>query len=676
MKMPFLATSESCKSPLSTTSGCTSSEDESNCESSSVILKSTRRGRWGGPCINKAVPSLPKAASISITTTSSSRRSLSPENLRSKSIRSASTASVGSETESEDDTCSEVTPSTSGFSENASDTEYNISDHESYLGSNRKLPSPGCSFSVSLLLQIRAALFAVHGPQWGFPGFGALKSQSCPKEEGEVTGSCPTSGKTSRTRPPIQESPSFTTSPTAWKPRARCIVEDDIDAVTKQIRSILNKLTLAKFDALSSQLVACVRTATHLQILISEVFEKATVQHHFIPMYAELCVNLEANCTIAAALGHKENQSQSFKRLLLSLCQSAFEELFEVHSELPKPETEEEAEAQEEARFLKKRKSLGNVKLVGELIVKGMLNSQLLCSCSDELLECHEHCSEALESLVTLLSAAAPKFDGKKDWQHQQHLENIFLEVAELANGSPKMKSKVSPRLRFLLKDLLELRASGWPGPGQRVINSPNQCFTRSQTSDRQQASRNLSAENAQRILRLAKICSANPPTSPPSSLSSPHSRTEIKTSEETFCVPKFDAAAFRRALAAILRELRVDRNAMEAVKKIRAECVPVEYQAKEFADLITRVSEDNSGPARRAAFAFIVGLCSTERSAFDRKACLEGATTFFREVYADLCQEVPRLQLIMSAEFLPMFRSALQPFDIDSILPKDLQVK
>lgn len=530
----------------------------------------------------------------------------------------------------------------------------------------------------------------MHGPQWGSPGHGGLKSQPCPKEVEEITRSSPISGNATQDRPSIQASPSFTTSPKAWKPRARDIAQDDVDVVTKKIRSILNKLTLTKFDALSAQLVACVRNSAHLQILISEVFEKATVQHHFIPMYAELCVNLEANSTIAAALGVQENQSQSFKRLLLSLCQSAFEELFEPQPECPKPKTEEEAEAEEEARLLRKRKSLGNMKLVGELIVRGMLNSQLLCSCSDELLESHEHCSEALESLVTLLSAAAPKFDGKKDWLHQQHLENIFLEVAELANGSPKIQSKVSPRLRFLLKDLLELRASRWPEseskapsskvdakrPAQKVINNQNLCLTRSQMSDRQQASTNFCAENAQRILRLAKICSANPQTSTPSSPSAAKPCIEIKRHEEAPCLPKFDTAAFRRALAAILRELRVDRNAMEAVKKIRAECVPVAYQAKEFADLITRVSEDNSGPARRAAFAFIVGLCSTEQSAFDRKACLEGAATFFREVYTDLSQEVPRLQLIMSAEFLPMFRNALLPFDIDRVLPKDLKAK
>jgi len=137
---------------------------------------------------------------------------------------------------------------------------------------------------------------------------------------------------------------------------------------------------------------------------------------------------------------------------------------------------------------------------------------------------------------------------------------------------------------------------------------------------------------------------------------------------------PIFDASAFHRTLSVILRELRADRNATGAVKKVRAENVPQEHQAKEFADLITRVAEDGSGPARRAAFAFIVGLCSSEESAFNRKECLAGTGIFFQEVYQDLAQEVPRLNVIMSAEFLPMLRVAMLPEELDAVLPQEFR--
>ena len=55
--------------------------------------------------------------------------------------------------------------------------------------------------------------------------------------------------------------------------------------VARAMKSILNKLTVEKFDSLSAQLVNCgIRNAVQLELLIHEVFEKATTQHHFIDM--------------------------------------------------------------------------------------------------------------------------------------------------------------------------------------------------------------------------------------------------------------------------------------------------------------------------------------------------------------------------------------------------------
>jgi len=53
------------------------------------------------------------------------------------------------------------------------------------------------------------------------------------------------------------------------------------------------------------------------------VFEKATVQHHFIAMYADLCVRLEADPRLAPALG-AAGEPTSFRHLLLHQCQVAF----------------------------------------------------------------------------------------------------------------------------------------------------------------------------------------------------------------------------------------------------------------------------------------------------------------------------------------------------------------
>jgi hypothetical protein len=85
-------------------------------------------------------------------------------------------------------------------------------------------------------------------------------------------------------------------SETSWaaqqQKRRQNSKEDKVsdEEITRRMKSILNKLTLEKFDELYQQLVNCgISTEEHIRILIAEVFEKATMQHHFIEMYTLLC---------------------------------------------------------------------------------------------------------------------------------------------------------------------------------------------------------------------------------------------------------------------------------------------------------------------------------------------------------------------------------------------------
>jgi len=253
-------------------------------------------------------------------------------------------------------------------------------------------------------------------------------------------------------------------SSTSWSAAQRVTSVSDDASVERAARSILNKLTIEKFDSLYEQLATCgVSTPEHIKILMREVFEKATVQHHFIPMYADLCVRLEADPRLAPAMG-AVGEPTSFRHLLLHQCQVAFEQLLEPRTEVPS-EGDLSPEAKEEQEALRKRRALGNVKFVGQLMVRGMLSSRLLVACSDALLRGQTTCPEALESLAALLTVAGKTFDGRSDWQYRDRLGAIFARVRELTKD--KM---VSARVRFLLRDLLELREAGWPEQGRPAV--------------------------------------------------------------------------------------------------------------------------------------------------------------------------------------------------------------
>jgi len=139
---------------------------------------------------------------------------------------------------------------------------------------------------------------------------------------------------------------------------------------------------------------------------------------------------------------------------------------------------------------------------------------------------------------------------------------------------------------------------------------------------------------------------------------------------------PSFDVVAFRRALASILGDLASDRNVPAAVRRIRLQEVPVECQSQEFADIISRIVEERRGPIRRSALAFAAGLANAEQSAFDRNACLGGIGQFFREVYPELCHEIPRLPAIVTSELLPTLQNVFKSEELKSYLPSGFNLQ
>merc|ERR1719399_2407411 len=55
------------------------------------------------------------------------------------------------------------------------------------------------------------------------------------------------------------------------------------------------------------------------------------------------------------------------------------------------------------------------------------------------------------------MMVAAPEFD-KKSWRYYHRLEKILLDMKLLTKDK-----KVPPRLRFLIRDVLDARDAGWP---------------------------------------------------------------------------------------------------------------------------------------------------------------------------------------------------------------------
>jgi len=233
----------------------------------------------------------------------------------------------------------------------------------------------------------------------------------------------------------------------------------EVDAVRFEgaLRGALNKLTVEKFDPLSEQIISLISKcslANHgIPLLMQLVFEKATSQHHFIPMYVNLCLKLHKWLTANARIAVFESQT-NFKRILLNQCQSSFEQYLEPAKDF---EGLRGSDAWAEANVKYKTKMLGNIKLVGELINHGMLAPKIALAVAAELARDDPSVlEERLETLAVFLEKVSSTLDDRS-WSHFWDFDAIFTKVQRFVR-----RASISTRVRFLLRDVLDARRAHW----------------------------------------------------------------------------------------------------------------------------------------------------------------------------------------------------------------------
>jgi len=136
-----------------------------------------------------------------------------------------------------------------------------------------------------------------------------------------------------------------------------------------------------------------------------------------------------------------------------------------------------------------------------------------------------------------------------------------------------------------------------------------------------------------------------------------------------------FNPKKFRRELVSVLKDLAQNKNVAAAVRRVRAQQVPANRQAAETMDILTRAAEENRGNPRRLYFAFVAGLARGNPSAFEQAEVLSGIKAFFKDIYVDLCEEVPRLPSMIEAELVPTLREVFAVETVESLLPSGFKV-
>lgn len=256
------------------------------------------------------------------------------------------------------------------------------------------------------------------------------------------------------------------TSDQAWKPSvktAEALGGDE--AVTqklyKKTRSILNKLTPQNFETLLKQIKELpINTEDRLAGCMDLVFEKAISEPNFCVAYAQMALNISSMKVLS-----KESPTEfvSFRKLLLNRCQTEFEKDKIDELELEKRQKEiDECESDEKKKVLMlekvdtlrrlRRRSLGNIRFIGELFKMKMLTEKIMFDCLSRLMKTDDE--DSIECLCWLVRTIGKDLDQPKN---KKALDSLFIEISKKSVGKA-----MSLRTRFMLQDIIELRENNW----------------------------------------------------------------------------------------------------------------------------------------------------------------------------------------------------------------------
>ena len=262
--------------------------------------------------------------------------------------------------------------------------------------------------------------------------------------------------------------------------------DSELEAKVKLTRSLLNKITLEKFDKITGQILAIeLNSPDEAQAVVAEIFEKTLFEPKFANMYAMLCKRLDGS---TKAMFEKTNyldkngKQMTFRKVLLKFCQTEFqkskdeyqdillkdeneakkESQGEAESEKPSENAAEKAkttkEADSEERIKAKRRSLANIRFIGELYTFDLISEGIIHkNCIQPLLSIGIKTKEeeTLEAFVKLMRGVGKKVTTTDDGRRL--VGEYFKRIVNLAQDY-----SLPARIRFFLQDLVELRQNRW----------------------------------------------------------------------------------------------------------------------------------------------------------------------------------------------------------------------
>ena len=267
--------------------------------------------------------------------------------------------------------------------------------------------------------------------------------------------------------------PALHRSATAYKVGQTASADPEEELSQKALKGLLNKITPDNFMKITDQIVAKInerKKAKTLMGFINQIFDKALAESTFAELYADLVSKL---IPALPDLTDDDDNVVNFRRALLNKCQEEFDYgvcAMKAVAEREKHKDEEQTDQDKADMVLEqtaRKRMLGNIIFVGQLYRFGVLIEAVMHTCVRQLLEeTVDPRPEDIEVLCRLMSTVGRPMDAStreikgKDGQviKTSDMMEVYFRRIEMLSSSDKLDM----RHRFMLKDLLDLRRSGW----------------------------------------------------------------------------------------------------------------------------------------------------------------------------------------------------------------------
>ncbi|KAG1470362.1 hypothetical protein G6F56_002727 [Rhizopus delemar] len=243
------------------------------------------------------------------------------------------------------------------------------------------------------------------------------------------------------------------------------------EVIIRKVKALLNKLTVEKFDSISAQIFEYCRHSENekngqaLRTVIRLTFEKACDEPSFVTMWARLCRTMCDSMTDAIVDETVRDRNDKlcsgvplFRMCLFNRCQEEFEKGWKT--KVPELAAGEMMTDEYYVGIKAKRQGLGLIQFIGELFKQGMLSEKVMYNCLIKLGNDPTNAGdEEAESLCKLLSTVGQNLDSKP--HSSKWVSIIMARMRDEMVNSPKLSSRV----KFMIKDLVELRSQRWVSP-------------------------------------------------------------------------------------------------------------------------------------------------------------------------------------------------------------------